>query len=60
MLGRRNSSILNEVLSITAQEFAVVFCCYPYLTHILNEVLSITAQEFAELSSSVQKAFYPQ
>ena len=40
-----NLFILNEVLSITAQEFTLAGQ-WSNIGHFLNEVLSITAQEF--------------
>ena len=48
MLAARSSCfvvILNEVLSITAQEWFKL-CNVPWDMGFLNEVLSITAQEF--------------
>ena len=41
------SSFLNEVLSITAQEYVADSDVTYSVVHLLNEVLSITAQEFA-------------
>ena len=38
--------VLNEVLSITAQEFADSSDFYRQAVNLLNEVLSITAQEW--------------
>ena len=42
--------LLNEVLSITAQEY-VTAEQVPSVTTVLNEVLSITAQEFRKYNS---------
>ena len=45
--------LLNEVLSITAQEF-VYRPTVEVVVEILNEVLSITAQESARLKEATQ------
>ena len=52
---RRVSSVLNEVLSITAQESACTLPPLPPMP-ILNEVLSITAQEWPHSNSAYRLA----
>ena len=45
-MGPRNQSLLNEVLSLNAQEFGLRYAAFMFDTDILNEVLSLNAQEF--------------
>ena len=51
----RHSSVLNEVLSITAQESTQLILVKKRL-EILNEVLSITAQESIQLDDFHRKS----
>ena len=48
IVGALKANLLNEVLSLNAQEFHSVNHA-PVRTFILNEVLSLNAQEFVEL-----------
>ena len=58
-MGPRNQSLLNEVLSLNAQELQAGV---QYSTHmaILNEVLSLNAQEYSLLCQTDKNVGYPQ
>ena len=53
---RQLTVLLNEVLSITAQEFDVVLPDIVDWVRVLNEVLSITAQEWPHSNSAYRLA----